>query len=272
VLTALKTRPDLACHDVAVGKEIHYIHRSVDGDEVYFVASNVPEARRFLCTFRSQGKRPELWWPDTGRTEAVALYHERDGSKLIPLALDPFGSAFVVFRVGASPLPERVVSLRRDGVEISGLALAPAPEIQLQLECGFLHANPGGGAGYRFEAAEPGNYELTTAAGRALRVEVPASPSPVEIAGPWELEFPKGLGVPERVTLERLISWTDHANPGVKYFSGTATYHRQFEVPTRMLGKNRRLYLDLGRVAVIARAKFNGRDLGILWKPPFSWT
>jgi hypothetical protein len=30
------------------------------------------------------------------------------------------------------------------------------------------------------------------------------------------------------------------------------------------------LYLDLGRVSVIAQAKLNGRDLGILWKPPFS--
>jgi hypothetical protein len=37
-----------------------------------------------------------------------------------------------------------------------------------------------------------------------------------------------------------------------------------------MLGKDRALYLDLGRVYVMAQAKLNGRDLGILWKPPFS--
>jgi hypothetical protein len=270
LLRALETRPDFACHDVAVGKDIHYIHRSVDGDEVYFVASGVPEARRFLCTFRIQGKRPEMWWPDTGRTEAVAVYNERDGSTLIPLTLDPFGSVFVVFRAGAAPLSDRVVSLRREGVEISGLTLTPAPEIQLQHESGALHVNPGGGPGYRLEVGQPGSYELKTAAGRTLKVEVPRLPNPVEIGGPWELEFPKGLGAPARVTLEQLISWTEHANPGVKYFSGTATYHRQFEVPAPMLGKNRGLYLDLGRVSIIAQAKLNGRDLGILWKPPFS--
>jgi hypothetical protein len=89
------------------------------------------------------------------------------------------------------------------------------------------------------------------------------------VEGPWELEFPKGWGAPERVTLARLISWTDHSNPGVKYFSGTATYRRRLEVPARMLGKDRALYLDLGRVCVIAEAKLNDRDLGILWKPPF---
>ena len=97
--------------------------------------------------------------------------------------------------------------------------------------------------------AAAGTYELKTAAGRSLKVQIPELPNPVEIGGPWELEFPKGLGAPERVTLEQLISWTDHANPGVKYFSGTATYHREFEVPARMLGNDRGLYLDLGRVA-----------------------
>ena len=69
VLKGLDTPPDFSCHETAVGAEIRYIHRSVEGDEVYFVASGVPEARRFLCTFRHQRNAwPEPWWPDTGRT------------------------------------------------------------------------------------------------------------------------------------------------------------------------------------------------------------
>ena len=36
-----------------------------------------------------------------------------------------------------------------------------------------------------------------------------------------------------------------------------------------MLAPGRRLYLDLGRVQVMAEVKLNGKDLGILWKPPF---
>ncbi|MGD1213278.1 MAG: chorismate synthase [Candidatus Acidiferrales bacterium] len=82
---------------------------------------------------------------------------------------------------------------------------------------------------------------------------------------------PAGWGAPPRVTLERLISWTDHPESGVKYFSGTATYRRRFELPANMLRGDGRLYLDLGRVAVIAQAKLNGHDLGVLWKPPFRW-
>jgi hypothetical protein len=29
------------------------------------------------------------------------------------------------------------------------------------------------------------------------------------------------------------------------------------------------IFLDLGRVAVIAEVKLNGKDLGVLWKPPY---
>jgi hypothetical protein len=267
VLSGLGAPPDFACHQTLVGDQIRYIHRSVDGDEVYFVASGVPEARRFLCTFRPKGMRPELWWPDTGRTEPVVVYDEaRDGTQ-IPLSLDPYGSVFVVFRAEAAPAPDRIISLRRDGVEISGLAPKPVPEIQIQHEACFVHTNTAGQ--YSIEVAQPGVYTLKTAAGRALKAQVPAVPSPLVIEGPWDLAFPKGWGAPEHVTLPHLISWSDHSNPGVKYFSGTATYHRKFEVVKTMLAPDRGLCLDLGRVAVIAQVKLNGRDLGILWKPPF---
>ena len=46
--------------------------------------------------------------------------------------------------------------------------------------------------------------------------------------------------------LEKLISWTEHSDPGVKYFSGTATYSRQLDVPQDWIGKS--IFLDLGTV------------------------
>jgi hypothetical protein len=270
VLAALGIPPDFACHETVVGDEIRYIHRSVEGGEIYFVASGVSHARRFLCTFRTKGKLPEFWWPDTGRTEPVAVYDERGDSTAIPLSLDPYGSVFVVFRSDASPLTDRMVSIRRNGLEISGLAVKPAPETQLLYECGTVHARPGVKGGYDLEVAQPGAYELKTAGGHVLQAQVQALADPLEIGGPWDLKFPPNWGAPEHVTLEKLISWTDHPNSGIKYFSGTATYRCQFKAPEGMLAPDHRLCLDLGRVAVIAHAKVNGRDLGILWKPPFS--
>jgi hypothetical protein len=273
VLADLDTPPDFACKNVAVNEQIRYIHRADHSADIYFVASAFPEAKRFQCTFRIKGRKPELLWPDTGRIEPIAVYEQAGNTTVVPLALDPYGSVFVVFRSDESRPPDRVISIRRDGVEISGVAARPIPSIQLQHEAADVGFRPDGA--YYLEVFQPGKYDLRTSKGRLLSVDVPALPDPFEIKGPWELDFPKGWNAPDRVTLERLISWTDHPNPGVKYFSGTATYHRQFTLPVgfaardRGLDRDRGFYLDLGRVAVIAEAKLNGHDLGILWKPPF---
>jgi hypothetical protein len=71
------------------------------------------------------------------------------------------------------------------------------------------------------------------------------------------------------VSLDRLVSWSEHPDPGVRHFSGTAAYFKTFNVPAEMLGKDRRVYLDLGQVEVMAAVGLNGKDLGLLWKPPY---
>ena len=71
------------------------------------------------------------------------------------------------------------------------------------------------------------------------------------------------------MTFEKLISWSEHSDPGVKHFSGTATYAKAISVPASLIGKDKRLYLDLGNVAVMAEVTLNGKNLGILWKPPY---
>jgi hypothetical protein len=114
-----------------------------------------------------------------------------------------------------------------------------------------------------------GEYEAGTAAGKALKVTVDSVAEPVVLAGPWELRFPPKLGAPESAKLDELISWTKHDDAGVKYFSGTATYAKQIDIPQALLQKGTVLMLDLGTVREIAEVKLNGKDLGILWKPPF---
>jgi len=111
--------------------------------------------------------------------------------------------------------------------------------------------------------------ELKTADGKTLKAEVRDVPKPVEVSGPWELNFPPNWGAPAQVSLPKLISWTAHADSGVKYFSGTATYVKEVEIPAGMLGDGHSLWLDLGTVKNLAEVSVNGKPLGILWKPPF---
>jgi hypothetical protein len=40
-------------------------------------------------------------------------------------------------------------------------------------------------------------------------------------------------------------------------------------VPAGLIAPGRRLYLDLGKVQVMASIRVNGKDLGILWKQPY---
>jgi hypothetical protein len=92
-------------------------------------------------------------------------------------------------------------------------------------------------------------------------------PPPVEIAGPWEVRFAEGWGAPASKSFDQLRSWTQDTEPGVRYFSGLATYRKTIDVPASLLGS--RVFLDLGDVRVVARAKVNGKEAGGCWTPPF---
>jgi hypothetical protein len=89
------------------------------------------------------------------------------------------------------------------------------------------------------------------------------------IQGPWTVQFAAGMGAPAELQLHELISWSEHADPGVRYFSGRASYLKDVRIDTAMLRGSRRVLLDLGQVEVIARVALNGTPLGVAWKPPY---
>jgi hypothetical protein len=124
-------------------------------------------------------------------------------------------------------------------------------------------------AGLTLETGEAGHYEMKTAANATIPCVVPPLPSPLEVAGPWKIEFPPNRGAPEKAAFASLISWTDSPVDGIKYFSGTATYETDLTIPAEFLGPGRHAYLDLGEVKNLAEVSVNGKSLGILWKAPF---
>ncbi len=89
------------------------------------------------------------------------------------------------------------------------------------------------------------------------------------LEGPWVVHFQQNRGAPEEITLGELCSWTEHADPGVKYFSGTAIYQKPFQAPAAWRTNATAVWLDLGSVKNIAEVRLNNQPLGILWKPPF---
>jgi hypothetical protein len=323
---------------------IRWIHRSAAGAEIYFVASNSPQAREVMCSFRVAGLRPELWRPETGAIEPAGVYVQAEGVTRLPIAFEPSGSVFVVFRKpagGFDPVadvsldgkslipveeprsPVRVVKAvygvpgdpeRTRDVKAKLQAFLDAGEFEIGVSRMAAGDDPAygivktldaeyavGGTTFNVRGRDPdtitfplppaaeaatrvrddgrgrwlidadkaGSYELRTARGRLLRAQIPAFIASVPLTGPWDLRFPPRSGAPGRVTLDRPVSWSEHADPGVRHFSGTAAYETTFVRPRELQGQGRRIWLDLGKVQVMAAVKLNGRDLGILWKPPY---
>ncbi len=86
------------------------------------------------------------------------------------------------------------------------------------------------------------------------------------LSGPWTVHFDSRWGGPDSAQFDKLESWTARAEPGVKYYSGTAVYRKTFPLSGPA---GRTILLDLGDVRELASVKVNGRSCGIVWTPPF---
>lgn len=89
------------------------------------------------------------------------------------------------------------------------------------------------------------------------------------LEGPWNVEFLDGQGAPSLTQLPASASWTESADPAIRYYSGRAKYTRTIAIPEAWRAGDRRVELDLGEVSELARVRINDRDLGVLWNAPF---
>jgi len=91
-----------------------------------------------------------------------------------------------------------------------------------------------------------------------------------ELSGVWTVTFDTAWGGPGTVKFEQLVGWSKHADKGIKYYSGIATYETTFDLPDNFdPEKDNAFYLELGEVHNLARVILNGKDLGVLWTAPW---
>jgi len=89
------------------------------------------------------------------------------------------------------------------------------------------------------------------------------------VDGPWTVSFQPGRGAPASITMDTLASWTENADPGVKYFSGAGTYTRTIQAPADWFRPGTKLWLDLGEVEELAVVSVNGVPVGTAWHTPY---
>ncbi len=90
-----------------------------------------------------------------------------------------------------------------------------------------------------------------------------------DITENWKVSFNPGMGGPAVYPMDRLTSWPDIDSAGVKFYSGNATYSREFTVIEDILAKAPVVYVAFGDIQETARVIINGHDAGIIWTPPY---
>lgn len=87
--------------------------------------------------------------------------------------------------------------------------------------------------------------------------------------GPWQVSFDPKWGGPKSIRFDQLVDWILRPEDGIRHYSGTATYYKDFDMPVKTGKMNKSIYLDLGEVNQIARVKLNGKDMGVVWTAPW---
>lgn len=341
VFAAQLLKPDFESQSMAKNSRLAYVHRVAGEADIYFVSNQRQQFDSAECTFRVDGKVPELWHPDTGVIEPAPVWSSQAGRTKVRLNFEPAGSVFVIFRrpahsayhvvavsttlkaasgamaklqiqhavygatngSGEADITAKLSELARDGqftifANNDFVGHDPAADQVKNLRVDYtLNGQPGHvtvpenetltlpptasfglAPQWEIDAAaksptvkfwDNGQVALSMAGGNTLRATAIGLPAAQEISGEWNLNFPPNWGAPPSVTLNKLISWTEHTNNGVRYFSGTAAYEKEMEIPAERLTAGRELWLDLGAVKNFAEVSLNGHDFGVLWKPPF---
>jgi hypothetical protein len=186
--------------------KLDFIHRRIDGIDMYYIANKTNQSCNETVEFRTTNQQVELWDPVSSKHFSIADAQSKNGMTKVNLNLSAHGSAFVIFTNVERGLPIYNESLETQTTEITS---------------------------------------------------------------PWKLSFPENWGAPASVKLDNLISWTEHKEKGIKYFSGTATYENNFTVSKEAIDGKKVINLDLGEVYDVAEILINGKSAGVLWTKPY---
>jgi len=207
-LERIGVTPDFNCKlETPNERGIDWAHRRDGKTDIYFVVNRAAKRVALDADFRTTGKIPELWDPDSTEIETVEQFDVNDGITSVHLELEPYESVFVVFRKPGRPGATRKTVTQRETAILS-------------------------------------------------------------IEGGWNVAFLDGMGAPESIQFDELVSWTERPERDIKFYSGEATYTKTIDVPEVFLQKGTPL-LDLGDVRDLADVKVNGKLIRTLWKPPY---
>ena len=207
----------------------------------------------------ANGVKPDIECADGDKPAILEYIHRRDGEAEIYFVANPSNrveKARCTFRVsGKAPELWDAVSgehrLADAYAETDGRVTLP------------LELAPYGSVFVVFRAP------AAAAPSAAVKSNYPKAEPRAELSGPWTVQFDAKWGGPASVQFEQLVSWPARPEPGIKFFSGTATYTKTFDLPAGIRPPGSGILLDLGNLRELAEVRVNGKPCGIVWAPPF---
>jgi hypothetical protein len=102
-----------------------------------------------------------------------------------------------------------------------------------------------------------------------LKDNFPEPKTILEINTPWKVKFESDKvrrGPSEQVVFDKLQSWSLNEDIRIRYYSGTAVYNNSFTLDSKPDGE---IYIDLGKVGIMAKVTINGKYAGGAWTYPY---
>ena len=184
---------------------VAYAHRDAGDAHIYFVSNQSDKPIEFEATFRTAGLKPTLWSAIDGSTRPLPQYTSDGIITALPMSLDAYESAFVVFDNTAT--------------ETNGTENYPSPVV-----------------------------------------------SPLD--GTWTISFEPGRRGPAKpIKTKDIRDLSQSTDDAISHFSGHITYDTTFKLKSISAGE--KVYLNTGRVGVMAKVYVNGQYAGGVWTAPY---
>lgn len=225
------------------GQSKPFVHRKTGETDIYFFYNEKKSTVHYECVFNINNKIPELWNANTGEITKLANFKTEGQNTRLWVTLKPEESAFIVFRETARNL-KSVVGLNADN------QFYFTKDNNLLVE--FINK----------DAAT-----VTFSDGSSKEIKKPTSEKPINLSENWNVQFLKEHGYAAQAKFTTLLDWKDSKKDDVKYYSGTAIYTKSFKM--KRLKKGKKYLLDLGEVDIVADVILNGKNVAVLWMPPF---
>jgi hypothetical protein len=235
-----------------------FIHKKMDNMEVYFVANQLDTTVNRECLFRSDGKIPEIWDPETGKIVKPSIFSIEDGIIRLPFCFKPFQSVLFVFKRGEPS--DYITSVTENGSRIF-----PAPSGSESHEVPMVTFE---GDGMKVTVSSTGDYEFITYREKHYsgKYTLPEESEINSFTGTIKFE-PGYQASIDPVEITSLKSLTEYDNPDIRYFAGNAIYTIDFRAPEDFVGNAQTVSLNIGNFGAVAEITLNGKSLGRIWKP-----